>query len=144
MLMRQITALTVAVALAFLAGPLAFAQQAQGQIAGSAKDEAKKPYTDYEVRARAVANGAIAATAQLDQTAKFVLRDLKAEKYLVELVKKNKVVCSEGPFGLTPEAPSKLNVNIKCGLNTATYVLAAAAAAGIAAAITRNPASPAQ
>lgn len=144
MLMRQITALIIAVVLAFLAGPLAFAQQGQGQIAGSAKDEAKKPYSDYEVRARAVANGSIAATGQLDPTAKFVLNRLSSEKYLVELVKKNKVVCTEGPFALTPAAPSKANVNIKCGVNTSTYVLAAAAAAAIAAAVTRSPASPAQ
>ena len=144
MLMRQVTALTIAVVLACLA-PLAFAQQS-GQIAGSAKDEAKKPYTDYEVRARVVTNGTVAAKTQLDATSKFLLRDLSNEKYLVELFdsKKKAVVCTEGPFALTPDTPSKMNVNIKCGIKTSTYVLAAAAAAGIAAAVTRNPASPAR
>src|SRR3974377_391098 len=98
MLMRQMTAVTIAVVLACLAGPLAFAQQAPGQIGGTAKDEAQKPYTNYEVRARAVSAGTIAATTSLDPTAKFLLRDLKNEKYLIELfdTKKKSVVCTEG------------------------------------------------
>ncbi len=144
MVMRQLTALALAFVLACFAGPLAFAQQPAGRLAGSAKDEAKKPYTDYTVRARAVTTGQIAARADLDAAAKFVLPNLADDKYLVELVqtKTNKVVCTEGPFTLTPAAPAKDNVNISCGIKNAYWLLAAAAAAGVTAAIvTRGPAS---
>jgi hypothetical protein len=139
MLMRQLTALTLAIVLACFAGPLAFAQQPSGRLAGTAKDEAKKPYSNYTVRARA-----IAARADLDPTAKFVLPNLDNGQYLVELVKANKVVCTEGPFTLTATAPAKDNVNISCGVPNEYWLLAAAAAGVTAAIVTRQPASGAQ
>jgi len=142
MLMRRITAFTVAVVLAF-AGPLVFAQQPSGQLAGTAKDEAKKPYSDYFVRARVVNSGVIAATAPLDDSAKWVLPSLPTDRYVVELVQaKNNVVCTEGPFALTPTQPQKNDVNISCGVPALVWLLPAAAAAGIAVAVTRGPASP--
>lgn len=145
MFMRQLTAVTLAVVLACFAGPLAFAQQpSAGQIAGTAKDEAKKPYSNYVVRARVVNTGVIAATVPLDDSAKFMLPNLTNERYLVELVQvSNKtVVCTEGPFALTATNPSKNDVDISCGVPALVWLLPAAAAAGIAVAVTRGPASP--
>lgn len=144
MLMRQITAVTVAVVLASFAGPLAFAQAPAGLIAGTARQEAKQPYANYSVRARAVDTGAIAASIPLDASANFVLQNLNNNRYLIELVltKDNKVVCTEGPIGLTPANPMKKNVNIACGVPALVWLLPAAAAAGVAAAVTRGPASP--
>ncbi len=144
MVMRHLTALTLAIVLAGFAGPLAFAQQPSGRLAGTAKDEAKKPYSDYIVRARAIANGQVAATASLDADAKFVIPTLGTERYLVELflVKKNKVVCTEGPFELTTSKPATDDVKISCGVPNAYWLLLAAAGAGVTAAIvTREPAS---
>ncbi len=139
--MRRFTALTVVIVLT-LASPLALAQQAPGQLAGTAKNEAKQPFSDYVVRARAVATATIAATAPLDGEAKFVLPNLAVDKYLVELVKKDKVVCTEGPFALTTTNPAKNNISISCGVPALAWLLPAAAAAGIAVAVTREPASP--
>ncbi len=145
MLMRQLTAVSLAIALAAFAGPLAFAQQpAPGQLAGTAKDEAKKPYTDYEVRARSVVTGQVAATSPLDADAKFVLPKLNHDRFLVELVlvKNNKVVCTEGPFPLTSGKPIKDDVKISCGVPAAAWLLPAAAAVGVTAAVvTRGSAS---
>ncbi len=146
MVMRQLTAVSLAIVLASFAGPLAFAQQpAAGQLAGTAKDEAKKPYTDYDVRARSVANGRVAGTTKLEANAKFVLPKLDMDKFVVELVKNNKVVCTEGPFELSTAKPEKNDVKISCGVKTATWLLPAAAAIGIAAAVvSRGPASASQ
>ncbi len=148
MLMRQITALTLAIVLACFAGPLAFAQQpAPGQIAGTAKDEVKGSYTDYAVRARSVASGAVAATVKLEPDSKFVLPKLATEQYLVELIyaKNGKVVCTEGPIALTTAKPVKNDVQISCGVPAALWLLAAAAGAGITAAVViRQPASAGQ
>jgi len=145
MVIRQLTAVSLAIVMALSAVPLAFAQQpAAGQLAGTAKDEAKKPYTDYLVRARSVVNGQVAATSPLDTDAKFVLPKLDMNRFLVELVlvKNNKVVCTEGPFTLTTGKPVKDDVKISCGVPAALWLLPAAAAAGITTAIVRRePAS---
>src|SRR5262249_5745164 len=106
-MMRQLVALSVSVALASTAVPtLVFADQQGGQqnvtLAGTAKNEAKKPYTDFTVRARNTQSGAIAGTIPLDQDGNFSLANLPPAYYVTELLNKdNKVVCTEGPFNMT-------------------------------------------
>ena len=119
--------------------------QGAGAISGTAKREAKKPFTDFSVRARNVQQGVVAATVQLDANGDFSLAGVDPANYLVELLNsKGKVVCTEGPFDLTKQA-TKTGVNIECGKPTAWWLLAAAGAAGITAGVvTNDPASPAR
>src|SRR5262245_61100742 len=78
-----------------------FAGQQNGTISGTAKNEAKKPFGDYSVRARNAQNGQVAETTPLDANASFSLSGLAPASYLVELLnQKGKVVCTEGPFSL--------------------------------------------
>ena len=145
---RQTVALSLA--MAFAAGLIlqpglgaGAAQQEAGSIAGTARKEAKKPFTDYSVRARNVQQGLIAATVQVDAAGDFKLAGVDPANYLVELLDaKGKVVCTEGPFDLAKQ-PSRLGVNIECGKPAAWWLLAAAGAAGITAGVVANdPASP--
>lgn len=114
-------------------------------ISGTAKDEAKTPYTDYSVRARETDKGQIAGTATLDTTGAFSLASLTSAKYLVELVNKDgKVVCTEGPFDMSKET-MMAGVVINCGnkVPAAWWLLGAGAAAGITAGVvSAGPASP--
>jgi hypothetical protein len=146
---RQTVALTLAMTFAtgLIMQPAlrAGAAQEAGTIAGTAKKEARKPYSDYSVRARNVQQGVIAATIQLDPSGNFTLAGVDPANYLVELLDaKGKVVCTEGPFDLSKQ-PSKSGVNIECGKPAAWWLLAAAGAAGITAGVVVNdPASPAR
>lgn len=146
---RQTTAFALAVtfAAAVVAQPVMLMAQGAGNISGTAKNEAKKPYTDYSVRARHVQLGTIAATIPLDPQGNFSLAGVDPANYLVELVDaKGKVVCTEGPYDLTklPQT-TKAGVNIECGNPAAWWLLAAAGAAGITAGVVANdPASPAR
>ncbi len=119
-----------------------FAQQST-TLAGSAKDEAKKPYSDYTVRARDVKAGTISGSGLLDPQGAFSLVGLATQNYLVELVnKKGEVVCTEGPFDLSKQA-IKSDVFIDCGkVPVAWWLVGAAAAAGVAAGIAAGDASP--
>jgi hypothetical protein len=120
--------------------------QQTAAISGTAKNEAKKPYTDYTTRARNTQNGAIAGTVMLDQNGDFNLTGLAPANYVVELLDKNgKVVCTEGPYTLTQQALTQSNVNIKCNkVPAAWWLLGAAAAAGITAGVVAANASPSQ
>jgi hypothetical protein len=147
---QRIVAIAVAFALASGAAQTALlaAGQQTATIAGTAKDEAKKPYADYTVRARDVTTGMIAGTAPLTTEANFTLPDLSSSKYLVELVQhknnQDKVICTEGPFDLTQQM-LKNDVVIDCGkVPAAWWLLGAAAAAGITAGIVAANASPSQ
>ena len=119
--------------------------QGSGAISGSADKQAKKPYTDYTVRARDVKAGTIGGSVQLGTDGKFALANIDPASYLVELLdKKGKVVCTEGPFDLSKQ-PLKGNVVVDCGNPSAWWLLAAASAAGITAGVVNNgPASPAR
>jgi hypothetical protein len=144
---RQTTALALAVtfAAAIIVQPAVIAGQGAGNISGTANKEAKKPYTDYSVRARHVQLGTIAATVPLDPQGNFALSGIDPANYLVELLDaKGKVVCTEGPFDLTKMAQTtKAGVNIECGNPAAWWLLAAAGAAGITAGVVVNdPVSP--
>jgi len=146
MRIRQTVALGLAVAVAsgMLMPPVlvAGAPQDPGSIAGTARKEAKKPFTDYSVRARNVAQGTIAGTVTLDPNGNFTMASIDPANYLVELLdSKGKVVCTEGPFDLSKQ-PSKTGVNIECGKPAAWWLLAAAGAAGITAGVvSSDPAS---
>jgi hypothetical protein len=149
--MRSRQTVAFALAFAFATGMVvtpalrAGAPQPAGAISGTAKKEAKKPYTNYSVRARNVQQGVVAATVQLDVNGDFALANVDQANYLVELLdSKGKVVCTEGPFDLTKQA-TKTGVNIQCGKPAAWWLLAAAGAAGITAGVvTNDPASPAR
>jgi hypothetical protein len=148
---QQVVAIAVAFALASGAAQTALlaAGQQTATLAGTAKDEAKKPYEKYKVRARDVATGMIAGTTDLNDQANFSLPDLSSARYLVELVQiqndnREKVVCTEGPFDLT-QTMLKNDVVIDCGkIPAAWWLLGAAAAAGITAGIVAANASPSQ
>lgn len=137
MSMRQILAVGLIVTLSGAAGIPAFAAgQQTATISGTAKNEAKQPYTDYSVRARNVQQGQIAGTGQLDANANFSLANLAPANYVVELLNRNgKVVCTEGPFNLSQQLV-KDGVNISCNkVPAAWWLVGAAAAAGITAGV---------
>jgi hypothetical protein len=123
------------------------AQDATGTLGGRAVDEARKPYTNYTVQLRDVANAQIVQTAPLTNEGLFSFQKLTlAKNYLVELVdvRDKKVVCSEGPYLLaSPNATVKNDVNIDCGVSPAALWLILAGA-GTATAIAVTQASPAQ
>jgi hypothetical protein len=138
----------IAVAFALASATALIAGQQTATIAGTAKDEAKKPYTDYTVRARDVATGMIAGNVPLNSDANFSLPDLSSARYVVELVlhknNQDKVVCTEGPFDLT-QTMLKNDVVIDCDkVPAAWWLLGAAAAAGITAGIVVANNSPSQ
>src|SRR5215203_4364896 len=89
-------------AAAIVAQPVMIMAQGAGNISGTASKEAKKPYTDYSVRARHAQLGSIAATIPLDPQGNFAINGVDPANYVVELVdKKGKVVCTEGPYDLS-------------------------------------------
>jgi hypothetical protein len=139
----RIVAIGLAFAMAVSAAPAALLAQQSTTLSGTAKDQAKSPYTDYQVRARDVKSGAIAKTIALDGQGDFSLTDLSTLNYLVELVNKNgKVVCTEGPFDMSKQA-IKSDVVISCGkVPAAWWLLGAAAAAGVTAGVIAGQASP--
>ena len=89
----------VIVSLALGTSPLWAAASQNVTVTGTAKKEAKRPYTNYVVRARQVDTGQIAASAPLDGSANFEFTDMTPASYLMELVNgQGKVVCTAGPF----------------------------------------------
>jgi len=146
MVMRRFAAMAVAVALTAGSTPaLVLAQQPQqgqgqpdpqgrtptgnGAIGGKATDEAKKPYSDYQVLLRDIRTGQVASTVNLDPQGLFSFQSLALNtKYLVELyhIQKNKIVCTEGPYQLSSAMITKMDVNINCGTNPALWWILAA------------------
>ena len=128
MIQRFTSALLTAVLVA--GGPIVFAQQ--GTISGRAASEARKPYTNYNVRLVDVSNRQIAADTPLDQQGQFAFTGVQVDKqYLVQLfdLRENKIVCTEGPYPLiAPDQISKTDVNIKCKKPVAALILGSAAA----------------
>jgi len=143
---RQILATGLIAAVVTATGPVSLIAggQQNATISGTAKNEAKKPYTDYTTRARNVQAGQIAGTVMLDTNGNFSLPGLPPANYVVELLNKDgKVVCTEGPFNLTQQ-PVKDDVKIKCDkVPTAWWLLGAAAAAGVTAGVVAGGDSPA-
>jgi hypothetical protein len=137
--------LAVALAAAIAVTPAAsVAQQATGLIAGKASDEVKPPYADYAVVLRNVATSQPVANRPLDNEGRFSFPNLPLnQRYLVELVhtKQNKVICTEGPYGLVVgDVTSKTDVNIDCGKPPALlWILGAGAAAALIGATQASP-----
>ncbi|MEQ1731590.1 MAG: hypothetical protein ABL982_24730, partial [Vicinamibacterales bacterium] len=133
---NRFVAYALALTLASAAAPTALFAQQSTSLAGTAKDEAKKPFTEYTVRARDVRAGSIAGTIPLDAQGAFALSGLSTNNYLLELVNKDgKVVCTEGPFDLSKQAV-KSDVIVDCGkVPAAWWLVGAAAAAGITAGV---------
>ena len=133
MKIRQL--LTMGMIAAFTATMAAGAQQT-ASVSGTAKKEAKKPYTDYSVRARNVQQGQIGGTTPLDSDGNFSLANLPPAQYAVELLNHDgKVVCTEGPYNLTQQL-AKDSDNISCNkVPAAWWLVGAAAAAGITAGV---------
>jgi len=140
---RQILVTGLAVAFVAALEPMQLAAQSAA-ISGTAKNEAKKPFTNYSTRARNTQNGTIAGTVMLDANGDFSLGGLAPANYVVELLNQNgKVLCTEGPFNLT-QTPAKDNVNIKCNkVPTSYWLLGAAGAAGITAGVVASGSDPA-
>lgn len=136
---NRVAAAVVAMALA-TAGVTA---QQQGQISGTAKDQAKEPYPDYSVRVRNVINGQIGGSSPLDNMGAFTIPNLPTANYVVELLNRNgKVVCTEGPFDLAKQL-IKDGVIVDCNkFPAAFWLLGAGAAAGITAGVVAATGSP--
>lgn len=144
MKIQRFVAKALALAMVLSTTPAALLAQQSTTLSGTAKDEAKKPFSDYTARARDVNTLAIGASVPLDPQGNFSLAGLGTARYSVELLnKEGKVVCTEGPFDLSKQA-IKSDVVVDChGLPAAFWLVGAAAAAGItAAAIAAGPASP--
>jgi hypothetical protein len=119
---------------------LAASGQQTVSVSGTARKEAKRPYTNYTVRARAVDTGQIAASTPLDESGDFVFTGMTPGSYLMELLNaQNKVVCTAGPF---PASTALAAISIDCHRReppAGLLLLGAAAAAGIAAAVVASP-----
>ena len=133
---ERFVAIAMAFTLAASATPTALYAQQSTSIAGTAEKEAKKPYSDWKVRARDVKGGTVTPATTVANDGKFSLTGLGTSNYVVELVNKdNKVVCTEGPFDLSKQAV-KSDVIIDCGkIPAAWWLVGAAAAAGITAGV---------
>ena len=132
--------LAVVVSLTLGTSPALAAASQTVTVTGTAKKEAKRPYTNYTVRARQVDTGQIAASVPLDAAANFAFTDMTPASYLMELVNgQGKVVCTAGPFA----ASALTGLEIDCDKkkpSAAWLLLAAAGAAGITAAVLASPA----
>ena len=136
MAIRGVVAVALACAMAFGAAPT-LAQQTNGMIGGKAENEAREPYSNYAVQLRDTATGRIVTSAALDLDGRFSLDSVPFnQRVLVELVqlKQQQTVCTEGPYLLTPSAPTKVDVDIDCGKVPAAFWILTAGA-GTAAAI---------
>ena len=133
---ERFVAIALAFALAASAAPTAVFAQQSTSIAGTAESQAKKPYSDWKVRARDVKAGTVSPSVTLGSDGKFSLTGLTTSNYAVELLNKdNKVVCTEGPFDLSKQA-IKSDVVIDCGkIPAAWWLVGAGAAAGITAGV---------
>ena len=147
---RKFVAFGLAAVLAVSASPAALlAQQNNGLLAGTAAKEAEKPFNENTVRALILTDGPLKGTyvgpVNLDDEGKFSLPNLQFLEYTVELLDKNgKLECSEGPFNVTSNEPSKDDIEIDCGHPAAWWLLAAAGAAGITAGVVAGQGSPSE
>jgi len=118
----------------------ALARQATGTIGGKATDEARQPYSDYAVQLRDVTTGQVVSNKALDIQGLFSFTGVSIGRpFLVELfhTKERRIICTEGPYSLTPSLTAKTDVNINCGKAPAAFwilVAGAGAAAAIAVA----------
>ena len=132
--------LTLSLLATLALGALPTRSDAQTQtttIRGSAKDEAKAPFTDFTVQARGIEGGRMSNSVGLDRDGTFELRGLPVSKYMLELMnRQGRVVCTEGPVEVNTTEPT-LNVDINCRrVPTKALLLGALAAGGAVAGVT--------
>lgn len=137
MVNRRIVAASLALTMALGMSP-AIAQQPQavGTIAGRATDEARRPYSNYVVQLRDAETGQIVGTMPLDAKGGYQFSNLElSRRFLVELfnLRDKQIVCTEGPYPLTPSVTIRRDVNIDCGAAPAALWLLAAGAGAVAA-----------
>lgn len=135
---KQMCAAVLALVLTVGMSPLAAGQQAaaNGVIGGRATDEARRPYSNYVVQLRDPATGQVVTSVPLDAQGNYRFEGLALQRpYLVELFHSanRQVVCTEGPFTLTPDIAVRAEQNIDCGVNPAAWWLLGAAAGAAAA-----------
>jgi hypothetical protein len=131
MAFRQVVAASLAVLLAAGASPLLIAQQ-QGSISGRADDEADSPYNEYTVRIVRSETGEIVSSQVLNSQARFSIGSLPLGLdllvQLIDTAEDNEVVCTEGPYTITPDAVNLVDVDIDCGGPPAALWIVAGAA----------------
>jgi hypothetical protein len=142
---RRFMAAALAALMVSGVSPALAQQPATGQLAGKASDEAKQPYSQYQVQLRDVATGQVVSTVPLSAQGLFSFPTVPlTQRYLVELfqTQQSRVVCTEGPYTLTSSSASKTDVNIDCGASPAAWwLLAAGAGTAAAIAVATNSAS---
>lgn len=109
---KRLLALSLMAAVVCAAKPMQAIDQNSGSLAGRASEEARKPFSNYSVRAR-LASGGSGNTVPLGPDGRFAITGLIFPgDYLVELINNadGNVVCTEGPF-----KDAKGNINIDCG-----------------------------
>ena len=85
--MRRFIAVVLASLLVFASTPLTFAAaQSTGTITGVAKASAGQPLGGHSVRVRSVRTGDVVATATTSANGSFVVANLDAGSYVVEIV----------------------------------------------------------
>jgi hypothetical protein len=132
---RQLVASVLALVVSGLI-PIAAQQANPGSISGRATDEARKPYADYTVQLRDTENGRVVGSIVLDTRGRYTFDGLDvSRRFIVELynTKEREIVCTEGPFPLTPASNARREVNIDCGAAPAALWLLAASAGAVAA-----------
>ena len=138
--------LTLSLAAALVFGAMPSRSMAQTQttvLRGTAKDEAKQPYTDFTVQARELERGQMSNSVPLDQDGNFSLKGLPVQRYMIELIdSQGRVSCTEGPFEVTTNVAA-IDVVLNCGhVPVGVLILGAAAAGGaVAGASVDAPAS---
>ena len=100
---------------------------------------------DYAVQLRDAQTGKVLTTVPIDSEGVFAAKDVPVSRpYLLELIrantKENPVVCTAGPYTVSPDPSVKTNARLDCGRAPAAYwVLAAAAGtAGFTSFVTRS------
>ena len=116
----------------------AFAQSFN--LAGTAINQAKKPFSSYKVELRDIKTGMNMYIAQLNENGTFSFTSVLDSQYIIQLLDgRNKVVCTEGPIN-----NKNTYIVIDCSKNLAAlWLIGAAGAAGITAGVVAaEPASP--
>ena len=85
---ERFVAIALAFALAAAATPAAVFAQQSTSIAGTAESQAKKPYSDWKVRARDVKDNTVSPAVTVGSDGKFSIQGLTTKNYSVELLNK--------------------------------------------------------
>ena len=141
---HRLAAASLCVLLALGVPSMTAAGDLLGVLDGRVKADPKR-LTDYAVQLRDAQTGKLLKTVPVDAQGVFAAKDVPVGKpYLLELIrasaKNSPLVCTAGPYQVSPDPKIKTNARLDCGrLPAAFWVLAAAAGmAGSAAVMTRS------